>query len=64
MKYIEMQMIKRIETRLLIYALIGGAIYLITPREEIYEVIVLLLFSIVTIVDIWNTTRPNSQKGE
>jgi hypothetical protein len=53
---------KPIEKRLIAYAIIGGITYLLTPQREIYEIAVLLIFSIATMTDIWIASNPDRAK--
>jgi hypothetical protein len=54
------------DKRALIYILLAWSVFMLTPRTDEFGLLVVALFSIVYMVDIWITTgRDNEQnKGQ
>ncbi len=52
------------EKRALIYILLAWGVFMLTPRTEASGILVVALFSIVYIVDIWITTGRDKEKNK
>ncbi len=51
------------EKRALLYILLAWGVFMLTPRSEGFGLLIVALFSIVYIVEIWITTGRDHEKN-